>query len=133
MHSIYLPCRIFCVFVSSQDLQVRVGLDFMHCSFIMFCSKLVERKQPKYTFRCLFYCASSICVCRFHFQEFFLLQTPEPRFIPLYILKVCSYISFILIIHNILFLKTHKCIFFLSVDSICDLWSDKKITQIAKL
>lgn len=40
---------------------------FRHWSFLRFWCilRLVERKHPKYTFKCLFYYTSLICMCRF--------------------------------------------------------------------
>ncbi len=41
---------------------------FIHCFHNMISFRLVERKHPKYTFKCVFYHTWSICICRFPSQ-----------------------------------------------------------------
>jgi len=87
--------------------------------------RLVERKQTKYKFKCLFYYTLSICICRFQLthifdsrnfwdQNLYFSSLTYAMFyrciISIYTLKVftegCVHVSFTWYVRNILFLKT---------------------------
>ncbi len=86
--------------------------------FFLYVEPPCFRKHAKYTFKSLFYCIFSFCVCRFWFQSISLKSFISLRLIPLYILNVCSYFSHT-DLYKIWFIKKWcKCVYFLSVDSI---------------
>ncbi len=105
---------------------------YIYCFCDLFSFRLVERNHPKYTFKCLFYCTWSICICRFQIQyRLFpqiehLVSCSEPEItISLLLHQPCVNIIFrnLLIQHNCLnlILKQMICMLYLMllVISVC--------------